>query len=196
MTKVKMMKQSKKQQASQAPLLRFSPTAWAKLLFLRDYGDTEVGGFGVASSSDLLFIDDVQLVRQHCTYSNVDFEDESVADYFDQQVDAGGQPAQFARIWIHTHPGNCPQPSRIDEDTFDRVFGQADWAVMFILARGGRTYARIRYNRGPSAEIELRTQVDFSHPFEASDELAWEVEYHENVSAYDMLDTTAFTTGK
>ena len=31
------------------PVLRFSPTAWAKLLFLRDYGETEVGGFGIAA---------------------------------------------------------------------------------------------------------------------------------------------------
>jgi len=31
------------------PKLRFSPTAWAKLLFLRDRGPTEVGGFGITS---------------------------------------------------------------------------------------------------------------------------------------------------
>ena len=30
--------------------LRFSPTAWAKLLYLRDFGRTEVGGFGIATS--------------------------------------------------------------------------------------------------------------------------------------------------
>ncbi len=29
------------------PRLRFSPTAWAKLLFVRDRGPTEVGGFGI-----------------------------------------------------------------------------------------------------------------------------------------------------
>ena len=29
------------------PVLRFSPTAWAKLLYFRDRSDTEVGGFGV-----------------------------------------------------------------------------------------------------------------------------------------------------
>jgi len=28
-----------------SPTLRFSPTAWAKLLYLRDLGETEVGGF-------------------------------------------------------------------------------------------------------------------------------------------------------
>ena len=48
------------------PSLRFSPLAWAKLLFLRDFGDTEVGGFGIASDNDLLLIEDVQLVGQQC----------------------------------------------------------------------------------------------------------------------------------
>ena len=32
--------------------LRLSPTAWAKLLFLRDLGDTEVGGFGIAAADE------------------------------------------------------------------------------------------------------------------------------------------------
>ena len=41
---------------SVTPSLRFTPTAWAKLLFLRDYGDTEVGGFGIAASDDLLLV--------------------------------------------------------------------------------------------------------------------------------------------
>ncbi len=48
---------------SSTPALRFSPTAWAKLLFLRDYGDTEVGGFGISASHDLLLINDIQLVQ-------------------------------------------------------------------------------------------------------------------------------------
>src|SRR5947209_14095353 len=42
---------------------------------------------------------------------------------------------QFARLFMHTHPGNSPQPSATDEETFARVFGRCDWAVMFILAR-------------------------------------------------------------
>ena len=32
---------------AKSPTLRFSPYAWAKLLFLRDLGETEVGGFGI-----------------------------------------------------------------------------------------------------------------------------------------------------
>ena len=41
------------------PSLRFSPTAWAKLLYLRDLGDTEVGGFGISAADDLLYVEDI-----------------------------------------------------------------------------------------------------------------------------------------
>ena len=51
-------------------------------------------------------------------------------DFFDTQIDAGYRPEQFAHIWVHTNPGDCPQPSMTDEETFDRVFGVsfARWA--------------------------------------------------------------------
>ena len=74
------------------PVLRFSPTAWAKLTFLRDYGETEVGGFGVAAHDDLLLVEDIQLVKQTCSWAHVAFDDESVADFFDVQVDDDGYP--------------------------------------------------------------------------------------------------------
>ena len=90
------------------PTLRFTPTAWAKLLFLRDRGETEVGGFGISSPLDLLLIDDVRLIRQQCTSVTVAFDDQSVADFFDRQVDHGFRPEQFGRIWIHTHPETPP----------------------------------------------------------------------------------------
>jgi hypothetical protein len=161
--------------------LRFSPTAWAKLLFLRDYGDTEVGGFGIAASNDLLFVEDLELVQQACSWAHVAFDDDSVADFFDSQVDAGHRPQQFARIWVHSHPGDCPNPSLTDEETFARVFGSSDWAVMFILAREGRSYARLRFNVGPGAEFEVPVDVDYARHFDGCDAAAWEREYLVNV---------------
>src|SRR6476620_165291 len=142
-------------------VLRFSPTAWAKLLFLRDAGDTEIGAFGIAAPDDLLLVEDVQLVAQTCTWVHVEFDDESVADFFDDQVDRGRRPETFGRLWLHTHPGNSPEPSGTDEATFSRVFGRSDWAVMFILARGGQTYARLRYHVGPSSDVILPVEVDY-----------------------------------
>src|SRR5688572_5243805 len=90
--------------------LRLTPYAWAKLLRLRDLGNTEVGGFGISAAHDLLLVEDVCLIRQRCSQVTVEFEDVAVADYFDRQVDRGMKPEQFARIWIHTHPGNSSDP--------------------------------------------------------------------------------------
>ena len=126
---------------SRPPTLRLSPTAWAKLLYLRNAGDTEVGGFGISTADDLLLVEDIQLVRQVCSMDSLAFDDESVADFFDRQIDAGRTMSQVGRIWLHTHPGSSPQPSQTDEETFARVFGHSDWAVMFILSRHGHSVA-------------------------------------------------------
>ena len=161
--------------------LRLTPYAWAKLLFLRDLGHTEVAGFGISSADDLLLVEDICLIKQSCTEVTVRFDDQAVADFFDQQVDAGLPPQRFARIWVHTHPGKSPSPSKTDEETFARCFGNSDWAIMFILARGGQTYARLRLNAGPGGDVELPVEVDFSQPFAASNQAAWEQEYRQAV---------------
>ncbi len=163
------------------PRLRFSPYAWAKLLFLRDAGGTEIGGFGITPADDLLLVEDICLVQQICSAVSVRFDDEAVADFFEQQVDLGRNPRQFARIWVHTHPGNSAQPSGTDEETFARCFGRSDWALMFILARGGETYSRLRFNVGPGGALELGSGVDFSRPFEAACQDQWAQEYRELV---------------
>ncbi len=175
--------------------LRFSPTAWAKLLFLRDFGNTEVGGFGIAAADDLLYVEDIHLVKQVCSWAHVAFSDESVADLFDEQVDAGRRPEQFARIWVHTHPGNCPRPSATDEQTFDRVFRSTEWAVMFILAREGRSYARLRYNVGPGGDFELPVNVEYERPFAGCDVEAWTDEYLTCVQP-QVLERKASSTAK
>src|SRR3954449_8635457 len=161
----KTLEKNKQQPASRRPsVLRFSPTAWAKLLFLRDVGETEIGGFGISAKDDLLLIEDIELIAQECTWVHVAFDDEAVADLFERQVVAGRRPEEFARIWIHTHPGRSPEPSGTDEETFARVFGRSDWAIMFILARGGQTYARLRFNVGPGADVNLPVEVEYGQP--------------------------------
>jgi hypothetical protein len=157
--------------------LRFSPTAWAKLLYLRDRGGTEVGGFGVTPADDLLYVEDVRLVRQACTVVSVAFDDLSVAEFFDEQVDAGRRPEEFGRIWIHTHPGESAAPSFVDEQTFARAFGSAGWSVMFILSAGGNTYCRLQFSTGPGGAFRIPVAVDFDRDFVASDSKSWSLEY-------------------
>ena len=172
--------------------LRLSPTAWAKLLYLRDAGESEVGGFAISAAEDLLYVEDLELVRQTCDLASVVFDDQAVADYFDRQVDAGRKICQVGRIWVHTHPGSCPQPSGTDEETFARVFGKTDWSVMFILARDGSTYARLEFHIGPGGSLVLPVEVDYSRPFPASNQTAWREAYLANVQVEEwphVLDT-------
>ena len=169
------------------PVLRFLPTAWAKLLYFRDRGDTEIGGFGITKADDLLYVEDFVTVEQAATGASISFDDEAVADLFDSQVDAGRKPEQFARIWLHTHPGNSAQPSSVDEETFQRVFGNCQWAVMFVLAQGGKSYARLRFNVGPGGSVVVPVVVDYSQPFGQSDHEAWETEYQANIKPESLF---------
>ena len=177
------------------PILRFTPTAWARLEYLCHLGESEVGGFGLTDPDDPLRVLDLLLVKQRVSPVTVAFDDEAVADLFDRMVDEGIAPERFGRVWWHTHPGTCPLPSDTDEQTFARVFGRCDWAVMFILARGGASYARLRFNIGPGGSVPLDVAVDYSRPFAGSDHAAWEAEYRAQVHPADIDALDAFLAG-
>lgn len=181
--------------APQCPTLRFSPYAWAKLLFLRDLGGTEVGGFGISAEDDPLLIEDVRLIGQQTTVVSVEFDDEAVADFFDEQIDVGLPPERFFRLWLHTHPGDSAEPSSVDEETFERVFGRCDWAVMAILAQEGQTYARLRFNAGPGGKFEIPMRVDYKQPFPAADPDGWRREYQRCVHAMDVWHASQWFDG-
>ena len=139
----------------------FSPLAWLKLLMFLHAGDTEVGGFGISSEKRPLYIEDFMTVKQTVTAATVAFDDTAVADYFDDCIDRGLTPARFARIWVHTHPGESPEPSSVDEETFHRVFGKCDWAVMLIVGRTHKTYARVSFGAGPGGAVMVPVNVDW-----------------------------------
>jgi hypothetical protein len=111
-----------------------------------------------------------------------------VADFFEAQVDKGRKPEQFARIWLHTHPGDSPTPSGTDEHTFMDVFGRCDWAVMFVLAQGGKTYARLRFNVGPGGDVLIPAEIEFARQFPGSDHPAWAAEYDRNIQSLALTD--------
>ena len=101
------------------PVLRFSPTAWAKLLFLRDLGDTRGRRLRHRRGRRSALVEDVQLVRQVCTGASVAFDDQAVADFFDRQVDAGRSlPEQFAGSGCTPIRATSAEPSMTDEETF------------------------------------------------------------------------------
>ena len=59
--------------------------------------------------------------------------------------------------------------------------------MMFVLAKEGKTYARLRFNVGPRGEDVIPVQIDFAQPFAGSDHQAWLAEYEANICP-DPLD--------
>lgn len=191
-TKTKTKKKSKpkpkaRRHVEKKLALRFCPTAWAKLLYFRDRTDNEVGGFGITKPDDLLYITDFVTVKQEVSAVSVKFDDEAVANYFEDQVDLERKPEQFARIWLHTHPGSFAEPSCTDESTFKKVFGTCQWAVMFIIAEDNKTYAQLDFNVGPGAKTKIPVKVDYSYDFGPSDKEKWDAEYAANVTIENCL---------
>ena len=175
--------------------LTFSPTAWAKLVFLRDLGHTEVGTFAITPRDRPLYIEDVRMVKQTCTAASVTFDDDAVADYFEEQDLAERHPEQYARIWMHTHPGMSATPSSCDETTFRDVFKEANWAVMFIVGKNDETYCSVRFNVGPRGRMKLDVTIDFKTEFKAADHQAWKEEYEACVQRPAATFQSPYQTG-
>jgi hypothetical protein len=143
------------------PKLRLSPLAWLKLQLFLHAGETEVGFFGICASDDLMYVEDLAVPKQKVSAVTVSFDDLSVGDYFEDCAERGIQPSRCGRVWIHTHPGSSALPSSVDEETFARVFGSCDWAVMAIMARGGASYARLSFSAGPGGSTNIPIEVDW-----------------------------------
>jgi proteasome lid subunit RPN8/RPN11 len=164
------------------PQLRFTPYAWAKLRWCCHNSSDECGGFGITPNSPDL-VEDFVMLKQDVTPVTVEFEDTAVADFLEDMVERGLQPHQCMRVWIHTHPNMNPTPSSVDEETFERVFGDCDYAIMFILSTKDTCYCRIQTNVGISTEQKIEAAVDYSTSFGPSDEEAWKKEFDESVSS-------------
>jgi len=163
-------------------VLRFTPHSWAKMLYFRDIGPTEVGGYGICETEDPLLVTDICLIKQECTPCTIDFDKQDMADFMEKMTDKGLSPWMHQNIFWHTHPGNCAKPSGTDEQNFDKAFSHPHWAIFFILAKQGDTYARLRYNVGPGTEVLLDYCVDYSIPFVGSNHQEWDKEYKDKVT--------------
>jgi proteasome lid subunit RPN8/RPN11 len=125
----------------------FSKDAWDKLLYLRDKGDTEIGGWGVTADDDEFFVEDFFTVKQKCTSVTVEFDDADNNRFATDMLIKKNKPHKNTqKIWIHTHPGNSPKPSSVDEETLKKMVENLsvdDYIVMFIIAKDSSTYCRL-----------------------------------------------------
>jgi len=173
--------------------MRFTPYAYAKMLWMRDRGDTEVAGYATTATNDPLLVTDFRLVKQKCTGASFELDPDDLVDDVECTLDAGLAPWQTHNILCHTHPGNSASPSGMDEENFKNAFTAPDWAIMFIIAEGGEIYCRLKFNIGPGGTKNLKVSVDFGQEFKGSEHELWEREYQEKVS---RAKTTFHMTGK
>jgi proteasome lid subunit RPN8/RPN11 len=167
--------------------LRFSPTAWYKILYMRESVNVEVSGFGISSKEDPLFVQDFVLIKQVSSMASTDMDDESVANHMENMAELGYQPAECMRIWIHTHPANSATPSSTDEATFVKAFGNCNWSVMFIMAEGGVNTAHMMFNAGVKSVFKIPTCIDYN----AEIIKEWDEEIAMNVEEY-VYPTTVY----
>ncbi len=181
--------------------LRFTRCAWGKLVYVNELSTTEISGFCIANPKDLLLVEDIAFLQQVNTGASTLLDDEAVADHFDNQVDAGRKPQQFARIWLHTHPNShnfgkktkrnrriindnfgVPSPSWTDENTIGQAFGSCDWAVMFIYGGGPTGYARLVFKKPIDGQIVMPVEIQKKgkNPTK-KDYVNWKQEFEKNI---------------
>lgn len=167
--------------------LRFTPYAWAKLRYIQFLGKTEVSFMAITTPSDPTLVVDVRMPKQVNGWATTEFVETGLADFFELMVDEGRHPANFGRIWCHTHPGESADPSTTDCDTFAREFSTPNWAMMFIVGTTGKTTCRLKYRMrddlesalGSHHEVDLASQVDWSESgaWNDAERAVWKAEY-------------------
>lgn len=179
-----------------ADTLRFTAYAYAKLLWLRDRGDTEIAGYATTETNNPLLITDLRLIKQKCTSVTFDLDPGDLAEDVERTLDMGLMPWQANNILWHTHPPGCnPTPSLTDEENFVKAFSHPDWAVMLIIAKNGSTYCRLKINTAPGVEKLLKVEVDWTIPFGESNAEAWNAEYKDKVTVEKTLRMTGKELG-
>jgi len=170
--------------------LKFTPYSRAKLQFICDHYDHEVGAMGIAETADPFLVTDLFIPKQKCSPVFVEMDPSDLADsMFMTYCDPDGphklKPHQVGRIFIHTHPTGCLDPSPHDETIFAESFGSQPWAMMVILPKGGRLYARVRVALGNDINLQMRIpdEMVITTDFKGADHAAWKAEIDPKITS-------------
>jgi len=160
--------------------LRFTDYAWQKLRHFCYSTPTEVSGFGISNDEDPFLVEDFILLRQQSSAAHTDLDGEAIGELVYDMVQAGKEPHQCSRIWIHTHPEMSAHPSATDENTFRAVFAGYDWVIMCIVSMLGDASARIRVTL-PSLTFSMELPITIVDKGTCKDleglKKGWDAEY-------------------
>ena len=173
---------------SKKPVLTMTYEVWRKLQYMRNNSSVEVSGFGITSMDNPLHVTDFILVEQDSTVATVEMTKKGIREYDKQMINNGYCPAEFMRIWIHTHPkGMGPNPSSVDEKQFAELFSnpehESHWGIMMILGDKEKCSCRLRLNYPVVGEFEIPTEI----VHETGKEEEWKEELEANVNKKNTI---------
>jgi len=181
--------------------LRFTPYAFAKMLYMKDKGSTEVSGFALTDEKDPYLVIDFIVPEQECTGATTEMSADGIVAVFDRVSGPekfggmGLSPGRFGRIWVHTHPGFSSEPSGTDWSTFRETFGGKDWAIMFILSDKRLATCILQIDVVPGGYFRIPWEVDWDYEFQGSAFEEWDKEYKDNVSTRSYRSYSYPSTG-
>ena len=161
------LKAQRKERAKMAykrqPELVVDGSVWSHMKYMVQTCSGEMTGFGVGTKDDPLHVIAFKVLKQRCSAASCEFDDAAVAEYWAEQHKLGRSPREFARVWVHSHPGNMLEPSGTDWENMRNTFGKCDWAVMLILSKDGGHKAWVQFGgEGPNGVIEADVRVDWT----------------------------------
>jgi len=155
----------------------FSPAAYQKVLYFLKK-NVEVGGFCITDGN---IVTDFVVLKQESSSATFEFDKEGMEEYLNEMIKAGYSPNECFRVYLHTHPGNCPKPSGTDWDQFKELSEKYPWFAMLIIAKDHSKYGYIKLNQGPGVECEIDWDVDWEIPCEVVDFDELEATFKEKV---------------
>ena len=161
-------------------MLTLTAQVWYKLVYLAKQYKHEVSGFGISTAKDPFYITDFKMVEQYNDAGSTEMTEEGLAAYMDHMLAEGKAPAEFMRIWCHTHPTGVNGPSTTDNATMEEVFGECDWAVMLIVTKEPKIFAEI-HTKALDEVIKTKAPVTIDWLSEGTtDTQEWEEEHDLN----------------
>lgn len=165
------------------------PEAYLHWQFLCHNGKTEASAFGISDPNDPLLVHSLYVPKQKCNPVFTSIDDDSRFDMVEWAEENGIRIDQINRIWLHTHPEMSADPSRVDEETFQKL-ANCDYAVMGILSRTNDVYARIQH-KSSKTDYQIPIEVlwkEFPSSLEnlAGKTVEWKKNYDENITEMAM----------
>lgn len=176
--------------------LVFSMYAWQKLQYFCHADSCEVSGFLKTHPQAPFYVQDLVLTKGEYSVAGVKMDPVAVNEYMTNEL-IEGRPV---RMWWHTHPGNSASPSMVDEDQLSTEFSNCNYFVMFIHAKGGENYCRLRLGiEGTKMYFDQNIPVRVETRLRQTDKIdveAWQKEYSDAVTVYKHTYTSSYTGGQ